>query len=359
MTIKATDGEGDGGDNGDSDKPFAGITSESFTDGKPDALKEQQSDESDDTEDSEADGDEESVDGDGAEGSDDSSEDEAGGDDSDSDEQADSDADGDEGEESESEDDEDVDPPPAKKSVSARMAELTSARRAAERERDELRTQLAAAKKGKQADTSDEDGDLTADDEAGKAAKRPEAKDYPYGEIDPKFIADLTDWQVDQKLAARDAKAAERQQREAGEQVAQKFVQDVDRTYEAGRKAFKDFQSKVIDAANKGEWDLTPETALMMTRSKVGHKIAYHLATNRGVAAEIAKLDPMDQARRIGRLEARFLEQSKQRTSPKPPKAKAMPTGVRGAGGKFSTGSDTRDFNAFEKMARAAEKITD
>lgn len=352
MAIKATDG-GEG-DSGDSENPFAGITSEAYTDGKLDAPPKDAGEEADEDESEEAIEGEEGESEDAEEGASEDADEEA---DEDESEEA---VEG-EAEEGESEDaDEDVDPPPAKKSVSARMAELTSARRAAERERDDLRAQLAAAKKGRgQAEASDEDGDLTEGEETAKAVKRPEAKDYTYGEIDPEFIAALTEWKVDEKLAARDAKAADLQQREAGEQIAQKFVQDVDRTYEAGRKAFKDFQTKVIDAANKGEWDLTAETALMMSRSKVGHKIAYHLATNRGVAAEIAKLDPMDQARRIGRLEARFLSEDKKKPSLKPPKAKAMPTGVRGAGGKFSTGSDTKDFNAFEKMARAAEKITD
>lgn len=367
MIIQGTDGGDNAGDD-DNTEPFKGLVTEAYTDGNLDKPIKEKANAKDTGSDADGAGDADSDDeaGEHAEAEAGAEDSDADGDadtdasdkDADADEDADDEADEDEADEDETDEDEDVDPPKPKKSVSERIGELTKARRDAEARADKAERDLAALRNGKGKATGQDDkaGELTAEGEEDTSAKRPEAKDYQYGEIDPEFIEALADWKIEQKLNERDKKANDTRLHEADRALAQEFVQNIGKVYDAGKKLFpKDFQTKVIDGANKGQWDLTTETALLISKSKVGAQIAYHLATNHGVAAEIAKLDPLDQARRVGRLEARYLEKSKKPT-PKPPKARAMPDAVRGAGGKFSTPSDTKDFNAFEKMARQAER---
>lgn len=361
MTIQGTDG-GDNASDDDNAEPFKGLVTEAYTDGNLDKPVKEKANEDTDAAESGRHADsadrEEQGDGDGDGSGDGETGEDAEEANDDSDSEAEDEADEDEADEDETDEDEDVDPPKPKKSVSERIGELTKARRDAEARADKAERDLAALRNGKGKATGQDDkaGELTAEGEEDTSAKRPEAKDYQYGEIDPEFIEALADWKIEQKLNERDKKANDTRLHEADRALAQEFVQNIGKVYDAGKKLFpKDFQAKVIDGANKGQWDLTTETALLISKSKVGAQIAYHLATNHGVAAEIAKLDPLDQARRVGRLEARYLEKSKKPT-PKPPKARAMPDAVRGAGGKFSTPSDTKDFNAFEKMARQAER---
>lgn len=348
MTIQGTDG-GDNAGEDDNAEPFKGLVTESYTDGELDKPVKEKAD-VDGSEDAEA---EEDTDAEASADEDSTDAEEA---DEDAEVGADEDANDEADEDEDTETDEDIDPPKAKKSVSERIGELTKARRDAEARADKAERDLAALRKGKANGQDDTAGELTAEGEEDTAVKRPEAKDYQYGEIDPEFIEALADWKVEQKLNERDKKANDTRLHEADRALAQEFVQNIGKVYDAGKKLFpKDFQTKVIDGANKGQWDLTTETALLISKSKVGAQIAYHLATNHGVAAEIAKLDPLDQARRVGRLEARYLEKSK-KPVPKPPKARAMPDAVRGAGGKFSTPSDTKDFAAFERMVDQAER---
>lgn len=337
-------------------EPFKGLVAESYTDGKRDEpVKDKEpKDDAGATEDDSEDGGESGESGE-AEDDSESEDDEAG----EGEEEGEGESDDGESEDDDAEQDEDVDQPAPKKTVSARIAELTKARREAEDRAEAAERELAASKKrGKAAGEGDEEG-LTEGEEEAKASKRPDPKDYEFGEIDPEFVSDMVDWRVDQKLAARDQKQSETQQQEADAQVAREFKTDVDKVYSVGQKAYKDFKAKVIDTADKGQWDLAPATALLISKSKVGHHVVYHLATNRSVAAEIAKLDPLDQARRFGRLEARYLAKAKEKTAPKPPKAKPMPNQPRGAGGKFGTSPDTPDFNAFEKLAKDTFRIDD
>lgn len=244
-----------------------------------------------------------------------------------------------------------------------RIAEITKARREAERERDELRQRIEALESGKAPEQSKPQAS-----EALKAieAAQPDPNDpkYEFGEADPQYLADLTDWKVDVRLAKRDAELAEKQEKAEQEQrqaAMQKVASNLDTSWQekakAGAEKYDDFNEVVLEGAAAEAWPCPPLVAIGIASSDQGADIAYHLAKNPTEAEELAKLsvtDPMEAARRFGRLEARFetpaanTNARRVTNAPEPPKHTA-----RGAGGKFEVDGSTTDFAAFERKANA------
>jgi hypothetical protein len=69
----------------------------------------------------------------------------------------------------------------------------------------------------------------------------------------------------------------------------------------------------------RGHVPITAEMAETIKESELGPAIAYHLGKNPDVAASIAQLTPLQQARELGRLEAKLAEK------PKPPQVSGAP----------------------------------
>lgn len=236
-----------------------------------------------------------------------------------------------------------------------RIAELTAARREAERERDELREQI----KGKPADKPVDEPIATTPNRPDPNAKNDDGSDkYEFGEADPEYQADLMDWKVEAKLAERDAKDANEKRLAGIREVTTKLDTDWAAKAEAAVERYPDFKETVLESAAAGDWECGPIMAIVISASEQGADIAYHMATNPKEAAELNKLaqtDPMEAARRFGRLEARFEAQTEKpaavRTTnaPEPPQHRA-----RGGSGKFEVSGDTTDFPAFEAKANAA-----
>lgn len=249
------------------------------------------------------------------------------------------------------------DPEPAPKpeeekpgaSVEERMAEMTAARREAEREAAENR-RIAEDYKRQLDALAPPPKDGKGNDRDPDAAPSP--ADYDFGEADPQFIADTATFHARAEYQ-RQAQAAELRgqisQLEANWQGAIAAPEVVER--------YPDFQEKVVKAADEGKWDCSPLMSIGIKQSPVGADVAYHLATNPTEASRISRLTPIEQALEFGRIEGRFMN------SPKAEEAKPTPTATnappppaaraRGAGGKFAVAADTEDFGAFEKSADA------
>jgi hypothetical protein len=110
--------------------------------------------------------------------------------------------------------------------------------------------------------------------------------------------------------AERDAEAAERSNKSWATKEAE-FL-----------KSKPDYTEKVVDAGRRGAWACTREMGAVIKQSEIGPAIAYYLAEHTDIAAEIAKKDPLVQAREIGRIEAK-LELAK--APPKPAVSQAPP----------------------------------
>lgn len=224
------------------------------------------------------------------------------------------------------------DEPKPKQTAAERIAEVTRARREAERRAEAAERRLAELEKPK------------TETPAPASDGEPDPTQFEYGEADPQFIRALARFEARQEFAEQSAR--ERQTKQ---------VQEQDRSWEtaqdAARSKYADYDEVVTEGANEGKWPCTPQMAHAIKTSEAGPDVAYHLASNPADARRIAALDPFSQIRELGKLEGRLSA-----PAPKePPKGKtatdapAPPEGqARGAGGKFTVSDDTDDFKSFE-----------
>jgi hypothetical protein len=242
-------------------------------------------------------------------------------------------------------DDEDDDHPSRKKPAHKRIAELTKARREAERERDEMRAELAKLKTGATNDNAAPDlSDL----------KEPNADDFEFGMADPQYIAALTEYKVESRLRQREAEQAQNAEKQRITQMATELDSQWQAKAAEGAKKYQDFDEVVLESAAANEWPCPPLVAMAIAASDQGADIAYHLAKNTAEATKLAKLaqsDPFEAIRQFGRLEARFENSAndnakvdrKVTKAPEPAKER-----VRGSSGQFKAPADTSSLADFK-----------
>lgn len=107
-----------------------------------------------------------------------------------------------------------------------------------------------------------------------------------------------------------------RQKGEAQRQIEQAQAQIQDATQASQRELAENWNDQVADASKRyadfeqvaldPSLPMTGETAEMLAASDNGADVAYYLGSNRKEAREIAALTPLEQARRIGAIEARL-----------------------------------------------------
>lgn len=254
------------------------------------------------------------------------------------------------------------------KPLHKRLGETTEKWRKAEARAAELEERIARLESGE----GDKPTELTKPD--------PNDDKYEFGEADPKYITDLTRYEIKAELAAERAEretAAQREKvAEAGRALDTQWAERVDKA--SGK--YEDFNEVVVESAAAGEWPLLPLSAAALQGSEVGDDIAYHLAKNRGDAEKLANLERQFHATRnaalesgikpelalqfarpyldmatevFNGLEAKFKDAGKKgkiaTEAPEPAKHQ-----VRGGGGRFEVDGATTDFAAFEKKANAS-----
>lgn len=260
---------------------------------------------------------------------------------------------------SKAEQDESAKEPAKKNSVEERIAKITKARREAEREaaaraeeaaaKDrriaELEAQLAGGKK----DTKDP---LTAGGGGGNGEDAPpDPTKFDFGEVDPRYIAALTRYEARSLLAAERKKDEETRHAAAAAEKAREASAKMEAHIVEGVKKYDDFESVVLEGALKDIPPVAEETAELLRSSEHCADILYHFGKNPEEAAEMAKKSPIEQARYLGKLEAKFssVKDAPPKKEVKVTKAGAPPERARGADGKFGVSPDTDDFAAFDK----------
>ncbi len=244
-----------------------------------------------------------------------------------------------------------------KKTAQQRISDLTRARRTAERERDAASDRAADLERRL---AKLERGELTERREAPKkddnAAPAPE--DFEYGELDTRYIRALARYEARQELAADRETQKTAQEREAAAQKEQKLTAAKTALETAGTAKYDDFDEVVVQGAEDGDWPLSTTLGELVLGSKVGHDIAYHLASNPKEARQVFGKTPLEQAAYFGRLEARFTSEqdasakSEKKTEvAKTTKAPPPVRSARGAGGNQQVSPDTQDFKSFEALA--------
>jgi hypothetical protein len=250
--------------------------------------------------------------------------------------------------------------PPAKapkKSAADRIGDLTAARRTAERladsekgRADRLQAELDAIKSGKTPLTG-----AQSDDKSDPAS--PDPSQFDYGELDPKYIAALARHETAKALKAAKADDEKERQTQAADAKRQELGEKQDALVKAGVKLHDDFDEVVMQGARDGKWDLSTHLGELLLDSEFGAEIAYELAKDPDEAARVAKLSATDQAKFLGRQEAKFeaAKSSQGKQPPKTPQAPPPPKTPRGNSGSLKTGADSRDFAAVEAAWKSGQ----
>lgn len=241
---------------------------------------------------------------------------------------------------------------PKGKDVQTRINDITKVARTAERERDAALARVAELE-GKKPLTA-ETAPATS---AGLVA--PDPKDFEFGELDTKYISALAKYEVRLELA-EDRKVRDAEKTTDAQKTAlAEFQVRVDDFGVRGTEKFPDFTDLVIEGAKAGDWDLSQTIGELILDSDFGPEIAHMLASDPEEAARIYKLPPSAQAAKFGRLEAKFEAEAAGETSaqaPKEPKVSKTPPPLktpRSNAGQFQVDGSTKDFAAFEALAKS------
>jgi hypothetical protein len=195
-----------------------------------------------------------------------------------------------------------------------------------------------------------------------EGAPNPDAKDdkgeslYPLGEFDPKFIADLTRFTIQQETKAA-KEAAEQEERQKAFQEAQtQLIDEWAGKLDDAEKEIPEIRESVrslVEVFDGIQPDYGDYLAVTVMASEVGPEIMHYFSQNIGEAKAIVAAGPHAATLALGRLEAKILnarpngeEKSNKKLSeaPEPPQEQN-----RGRGGQFSVRPDTDNLDAFEK----------
>lgn len=202
--------------------------------------------------------------------------------------------------------------------VQDRINELTRKRYDAERERDYWRNLAANPQPRAEPEPAPQETGKTLADFGFDEAK---FQKYLFGEARKEAVK-----------AAREELAAEQQRTETAKRRQSfgareaKFAKGVPDYYEVAHYA-----------------QITNEMAEAIMSSDLGAELAYHLGKNEDIAAQIRQLPPLQQAREIGRLEAKLS------ATPKPPQVSgAPPPAPKIAAANASVEKDPKDMTDAE-----------
>jgi len=115
----------------------------------------------------------------------------------------------------------------------------------------------------------------------------PKPDDY---ETAADYIEALSDWKADQKVA---------------QQAAQERQKTVNTTFAEREEAARDKYEDFDDVVYTDDLTITPAMAQVIKTSEVGPDVAYYLGKNPKEAERIARLDPLAQARELGKIEVK------------------------------------------------------
>lgn len=280
------------------------------------------------------------------------------------DEEVDSVEDSDADEDEDSEDDEDdveediVEEKPKKnrKSAKERIAELVAERRAAEARAAalELRLEQLEASREKEDPKPTPKPDKPVEDSFPDPDAVGEDGEpiYPLGPFDPKYVAEVTKYNLKQEMAEiRRQEELKREQEELARAEAA-LVENWNGRLEETAKALPDLREK-IQGLEEHFSDIDPEYGTFLAQTIMGMdrgaEVLYYLADNPEVAESIVSANPVAATIQLGRIEGMLPSVSTETPKKKVSKAPPPPKATRGIGTKSRVAPDTDDLNAFER----------
>lgn len=178
---------------------------------------------------------------------------------------------------------------------------------------------------------------------AGSLDAEPNEADFP----DPiELSAARAIWKADQRRVERFVKEAETEAAEARKQASdidQKERQALRLSFEAQVEDAKTRYADYDAVARAPDVPVSDAMADLIITSEVGPDVLYHLGQNKAVAAQIARMSPVEAARAIGRIEA-SLHAPKPRTETQAPPPIAP---VRGPAGASTKNPDKMSYKEF------------
>jgi hypothetical protein len=174
---------------------------------------------------------------------------------------------------------------------------VTKLERKLERERIESTTRAQVLQEVKQ--------------QAAIPANKPMIENFTdYGE----FQEALTDWKVDQRLAAIEQSKADEARKNSEQTEAQRTTERQTELIEAGERKYDDFE----DVVKSDKTNYSRAAYLSILESDQSADIVYYLAKNQDEAKRIADLPAYAQAKEIGKLEDKLSAKAPVKTSNAP-----------------------------------------
>jgi hypothetical protein len=185
-------------------------------------------------------------------------------------------------------------------------------------------------------------------------ADLPKAADYAQGEYDPSYVADLAAHKAAKKISAelseRDKRSTQEKIAERRDEAADEFLERADQL----KTKIPDFDATISSYVDKGG-QFAPHVIEELHESEHGPMLAYQLAKNPALAAQLNSLSPRDAAREIGRLEAKVsLPQPKKQTQAPPPIT--PPSGGASPSKDLHALAKSDDISGFVKLREEQEK---
>lgn len=168
---------------------------------------------------------------------------------------------------------------------------------------------------------------------AGKGGA-PKAEDFDSYEA---YLDARADWLVDQKLKEQSKKSAEDAKKaKAAEEMTRKQAR-VDSMVSSGASSYKDFDAtlQALNEAVANPDDIRGALEVVIESDRAAD-LMYYLGKNPSVVAKLSGMNPVHQAREIGRLEALF--ESKKLTN-----APAPADTLKGNGGRVTSDTPPTD----------------
>jgi hypothetical protein len=210
-----------------------------------------------------------------------------------------------------------------------------------------LREEAAEAKRELEAAKARQDRVM----KAGESSSPPQEKDFEdYSE----YVAAKAVWKYSRETHSREAEAVGSEVEEA-----ERKLQQIDETEK--RLVQENFAAQVADARTRySDFDavvtardvpISDGVVDIVMQSDQGADVAYHLASNKALAAEISAMSPLEAARAIGRIEAQL-------SAPKPRTTSTAPDPISPVKGKAAATKDPAKMSYAEFVkAREAGKL--
>lgn len=244
------------------------------------------------------------------------------------------------------------------KSAQQRINKAVGKQRAAERRAAAAEQQLATMN----ARLTALEGGKSPAPSSGKPAgdKEPNPADYDHGELDVRYIRDLTRFEVKQELAQSEQSKTQQQKQTEMTAQQEQFVAAKDDFMTRGLDIADDFEEIVTDDSV----GISPVLVDLAFESDLGPQIIYAAASDPKEAKKLSAMSPARQAAWFGIKEAELssgssdaedngdetlpANQSSTMATQAPAPMKAKP---KGNGKAQPATADTNDFQAFERMA--------